>query len=318
VTPLAGRNGRSRRPGDGVPGRSPPPCYRPAAVREPPPLDAPEFPQQALGEILENRPVARATWLMKVHAPAIAPAIRPGHFVNIRTTHDIVPLLRRPMSVHRVIRSGESATGFAVLYDVVGPGTRALAAMPKGGRLDFVGPLGNEVSIPAGTRRAILVAGGVGVGPVKIVAEELQRRGVRDVTVCYGARDFDHVVPNEDVAPHGCRLLISTDDGSVGRKGRVTMFVEDLLTQGRLTKESYVFACGPPAMFRALQDVLGPRGIPCEAATEEFMGCGFGVCFGCTLRVKDDDGTPAYRLCCVDGCIFPLDRLVLDGVEHHR
>lgn len=293
-------------------------CYRPCAVREPPPLEAPEFPQQALGEILENRPVARATWLMKVHAPTVAPAIRPGHFVNIRTTHDIVPLLRRPMSVHRVIRAGDAATGFAILYDVVGPGTRALSAMHKGARLDFVGPLGNEVTIPAGTRRAVLVAGGVGVGPVKIVAEELQRRGVRDVTVCYGARDFDHVVPNEDVAPHGCRLLICTDDGSVGKKGRVTMFVEDLLTQGRLTKETYVFACGPAAMFRALQGILSPRGIPCEAATEEFMGCGFGVCFGCTLRVKEDDGTAAYRLCCVDGCIFPLDRLVLEGVEHHR
>ena len=287
-------------------------------VRELPPLEAPEFPQQTLGEILENRPVAKATWLMKVHSPTVAPAIRPGHFVNIRTSPDIVPLLRRPMSVHRVIRAGDAATGFAILYDIVGPGTRALAAMHKGSRLDFVGPLGNEIAIPPATKRAVLVAGGVGVGPVKIVAEELQRRGVRDITVCYGARDFDHVVPNEDVAPHGCRLLLCTDDGSVGKKGRVTMFVEDLLTQGRLTPETYVFACGPTPMFRALQAILNPRGIPCEAATEEFMGCGFGVCFGCTLQVRDDTGTPVYRLCCVDGCIFPLERLVLEGVEHPR
>jgi dihydroorotate dehydrogenase electron transfer subunit len=96
------------------------------------------------------------------------------------------------------------------------------------------------------------------------------------------------------------------------------MFVEELLAGGRMDAESYVFACGPTPMFRALQGILAPRGIACEAATEEFMGCGFGVCFGCTLRVKDDDGTVKYRLCCVDGCIFPLDRLVLEGVEHHR
>jgi dihydroorotate dehydrogenase electron transfer subunit len=284
----------------------------------PPPLEAPEFPKRVVGEILENRPVARATYILKVHAPTMAHAIRPGQFVNIRTSEDIVPLLRRPMSVHRVIRDGDTATGWAILYDVVGPGTRNLAAMPKGRRLDFVGPLGNEITVPENANRAVLVAGGVGVGPIKIVAEELQRRGVRDVTVCYGARDFDHVVPNEDVAPHGCRLLVATDDGSVGRKGRVTTFVEELLAANRLTERTYVFACGPRPMFKALQDLLAPRGIPCEAATEEFMGCGFGVCFGCTLSVRDDSGKPVYRLCCVDGCIFPLDRLVFDEAPHPR
>jgi dihydroorotate dehydrogenase electron transfer subunit len=163
----------------------------------------------------------------------------------------------------------------------------------------------------------VLVAGGVGVGPIKIVAEELQRRGVKDVTVCYGARDFDHVVPNEEVAPHGCRLLVCTDDGSVGRKGRVTAFVEELIAGGRLDEATYVFSCGPRPMFAALQAILAPRGISCEAATEEFMGCGFGVCFGCTLVVRDAAGEPEYRLCCVDGCIFPLERLVFEGAGAH-
>ena len=287
-------------------------------MAQPPPLIAPEFPKQALGEILENRPVARYTYIMKVHAPTVAPAIRAGQFVNLRTSDSIVPLLRRPMSVHRIIRHGDVPTGWAILYDVIGPGTRQLAAMPKGRRIDFVGPLGNEIQPRPGTKRAVLIAGGVGVGPIKIVAEELQRRGVKDITVIYGARDFEHVVPSEDAAPHGCRLLMCTDDGSVGKKGRVTMYVEELLAGGRLTPDCYVFACGPTPMFRALQALLGPRGIPCEAATEEMMGCGFGVCFGCTLRVKDDAGTPTYKLCCVDGCIFPLDRLVLEGVEHPR
>lgn len=283
---------------------------------QPPPVETPEYPKVALGEILENRAVSKFTYVMKVHAPTVAPGIRPGQFVNIRTNESLVPLLRRPMSVHRVIRDGATATGFAILYDVVGPGTRALATLSKGRRLDFVGPLGNAVTIPDGTKRAVLVAGGVGVGPVKIVAEELQRRGVRDITVCYGARDFDHVVPTEDVCPHGCRVLVATDDGSVGKRGRVTMFVDDLLAQGRLTPETYVFACGPTPMFAALQDALAPRGIRCEAATEEFMGCGFGVCFGCTLKVREDDGRVGYRLCCADGCIFPLDRLVFDGGGH--
>jgi dihydroorotate dehydrogenase electron transfer subunit len=153
------------------------------------------------------------------------------------------------------------------------------------------------------------------VGPIKIVAESLQERGVRDITVCYGSRDADHAVPIDEAAPHGCRVLVTTDDGSVGRKGRVTDSLRDILAQNRMAKGDYVFACGPVPMFKAVRDVLAPHGIECEAATEEFMGCGFGVCNGCPLRQRQEDGSIAYRLCCTDGCIFPLSTLVFEGDE---
>jgi len=269
-------------------------------------------PQQMLGEILENRRVAPSTWVMKIHAPEVAPTVQAGQFVNIRTSPSLVPLLRRPMSIHRVIRHGGTATGFCILYDVVGPGTEALSRMQATQRIDFVGPLGNAIHVPAGTRRAVLVAGGIGVGPIKIVAEALQEMGVRDVTVCYGARDGDHCVPTDDVAPHGCRVLVCTDDGSIGRKGFVTDFVKALIEGKRLTPGDYVFACGPVPMFRSLQQILEPHGIECEAATEEFMGCGFGVCYGCNLKQRQEDGSVVYKLCCVDGCIFPLHSLVYE------
>jgi dihydroorotate dehydrogenase electron transfer subunit len=275
--------------------------------------DVPAVPQQVLGEILENRAVSPVTWLMKIHAPDVAPHVRAGQFVNLKTTSSFVPLLRRPMSIHRLIQHAGTASGFSVLYDVIGPGTKALSEMKARQRIDFVGPLGNSIHVPSGTQRAILVAGGIGVGPIRIVAEELQARGVRDVTVCYGARDSDHSVPNDVIAPHGCRVLVCTDDGSVGKKGFVTGFLHELLDRGRLAKGDYVFACGPVPMFQAVQKVLAPHEIGCEAATEEFMGCGFGVCFGCTLQQRQEDGSVAYKLCCVDGCLFPLDSLVFEG-----
>jgi dihydroorotate dehydrogenase electron transfer subunit len=250
---------------------------------------------------------------MKVHAPDLAPAIQPGQFVNLHTSPSIVPLLRRPMSVHRVIRHGGLATGFCVLYDVIGPGTRHLMQMKPTQRIDVLGPLGNVIAPPRGTRRAILVAGGVGVGPIKIVAESLQEMGIRDITVCYGARDSNHSVPVDEAAPHGCRVLVTTDDGSVGKKGRVTDSLKELLATGRLAQGDYVFACGPVPMFRAVRDLLQAHGIEAEAATEEFMGCGFGVCNGCPLRQRQPDGSVAYRLCCTDGCIFPLSTLVFEG-----
>ncbi len=274
--------------------------------------DVPTTPRQALGEILENRKVAPYSWIMKIHAPDVAPSIEAGQFVNLRTSDGIVPLLRRPMSIHRVIRHGGTATGFCVLYDVIGPGTEALSQMKPTKKIDFLGPLGNAITVPEGAKRAVLVAGGIGAGPIKIVAEDLQARGVRDVTVCYGARDADHCVPTDEVAPHGCRVLVCTDDGSVGRKGFVTDHVKDLIQGGRLTPGDYVFTCGPVPMFKALQAVLGPAGIACEAATEEYMGCGFGVCYGCNLRQRQPDGSIEYKLCCVDGCIFPLDTLLFE------
>ena len=265
------------------------------------------------GEILENRRVAPFTWIMKVHAPEVAPRIRAGQFVNLQTTTSIVPLLRRPMSVHKVVRHAGAATGFCVLYDVVGPGTTALSQMRPGQRLAYVGPLGNTITVPDTAKRAVLVAGGIGAGPIKLVVEALQARGMRDITICYGARDGDHCVPVEDLAPHGCRVLVCTDDGSVGKQMRVTGYVEQLLETNRLSKGDYVFTCGPRPMFRALRDLLAPHGIEAEAATEEFMGCGFGVCNGCPLLQVQPDGRVAYKLCCLDGCIFPLSTLVFEG-----
>jgi dihydroorotate dehydrogenase electron transfer subunit len=277
--------------------------------------EAPSATRQLLGEILENRAVAPRTWLMKIHAPDVAPSIRAGQFVNLKTTSTFYPLLRRPMSVHRVIEHAGTATGFCVLYDVIGPGTAALSQMKARERIDFVGPLGNSISPRPDTRRAILVAGGIGVGPIRIVAEELQAAGVRDVTICYGARDADHSVPDDVIAPHGCRVLVCTDDGSVGRKGLVTQFLDELIERGRLTPDDYVFACGPVPMFQAIQERLAPHDIPCEAAAEEYMGCGFGVCFGCVLSQRQPDGEVAYKLCCVDGCVFPLETLVFEGPD---
>ena len=266
-------------------------------------------------EILENRRITPVTWIMKIHAPEAAPRMRAGQFVNLLTSTGIVPLLRRPMSIHRVVEHMGVASGFCVLYDVIGPGTRNLRDMKKGERISFIGPLGNQISVPETARRAILIAGGVGVGPIKFVAESLQKAGMRDVTVCYGARDADHAAPVKEVAPDGCRVLQVTDDGSAHRKGWVTDLVKELMGSGRLAPGDYVFTCGPVPMFQAVRALLQPAGIAAEAATEEFMGCGFGVCFGCPLKQRQPDGSIAFKLCCVDGCIFPLDSLVFEGDE---
>ncbi len=263
-------------------------------------------------EILENRQITPVTWIMKIHSPEAAERMHAGQFVNLRTSRGVVPLLRRPMSIHRVVRHMGSATGFCVLYDVIGPGTRNLRDMRKGDRVSFIGPLGNAIHVPPAARRAVLVAGGVGIGPIKFVAEALQARGMRDITLCYGARDGDHSVPVKEAAPDGCRVLVCTDDGSVARKGYVTDIVAELIAGGRLSKGDYVFTCGPVPMFRALRDLLATHGIAAEAATEEYMGCGFGVCFGCPLQQRQPDGQIAYKLCCVDGCNFPLETLVFE------
>ncbi|MDJ0974732.1 MAG: dihydroorotate dehydrogenase electron transfer subunit [Planctomycetota bacterium] len=265
------------------------------------------------GEVLENRWITPVTKVMKIHAPDVAPGMQPGQFVNLETTKTLVPMLRRPMSIHKVVKHQGIASGFCVLYDVIGPGTQNLSEMTPGTKISFVGPLGNMITVPETARRATIIAGGVGIGPVKFVAESLQERGMRDITVVYGARDADHSVPVHEAMPDGCRPLLCTDDGSVGRKGFVTSWTEELIERNRLTPGDYVFTCGPHAMFKAVRDLLGKHGIAAEAATEEFMGCGFGVCFGCPLYQRQPDGQVEMKLCCVDGCLFPLDTLVFEG-----
>ena len=212
------------------------------------------------------------------------------------------PLLPRPMSYHR-LREGPHGTEFSILYQVVGRGTAWLAERRPGDAVFAWGPLGRGYSTRAGAQNLLLIAGGIGVAPLVWLAEDAVARG-RSVVLIAGARDARGVFPAALLPPE-VEVVVTTEDGSAGRRGLATDAVSEYYDWA-----DQVFACGPNPMFAALSDVLRQREgsqrvrgqKPVQALLESPMACGTGICYGCAVLDRRD----RPRLVCKDGPRFEL------------
>lgn len=230
-------------------------------------------------------------------APDIAPSVRPGQFLNIRTSEGYFPLLRRPFSVH--LRRDDL---LSIIFNVVGEGTRILSEAGEGTALDVIGPLGNSFGVDDDYDEAMLVGGGLGVAPLPILTDELKRAG-RPLRTFLGARTAAQLVTD-----HLENLSIATDDGSSGHRGTIV----DLLARwlpGAPARRRKIFACGPNPMLRALSAFAAEHSIPCEISLESPMACGIGICQGCPVEVRNGPGK--YALVCRDGTVFDSNNVAL-------
>ncbi|HET6498747.1 MAG TPA: dihydroorotate dehydrogenase electron transfer subunit, partial [Coriobacteriia bacterium] len=241
-------------------------------------------------EVVANTQVAPGVGLVVFHAPRTAASARPGQFVHVRVSEDSLSILRRPFAIHRV--RGER---IEVLYQVVGVGTRQLAEATPGTRMDLLGPLGNGWRIDPEVRHALLVAGGLGVAPLGMLAEVLAARGVA-VTVALGAASEERVVGRDVFEAVARRVEVATDDGSCGAAGPVTGVCERLLADEAL---DVVYTCGPEAMQRIVAGQVAAAGIPCQVSLERLMACGIGTCLSCVAETAE-----GLKRVCVDGPVF--------------
>ena len=255
--------------------------------------------------ILWNQPAAAGYYRMGLACGGYDTA-KPGQFIMLHAGIGTRPLLRRPFSILGLIREADRVTGIEILYKVVGKGTRLLSGCRTGQRLSVIGPLGNAFLVPAQCRRLILVAGGVGVPPIRFLAQSLlERKGPLDRCVVFiGGRTKDDLVCINEFDLPGFLLDISTDDGSQGNQGVVTRSLQRALDQQPV---DLVCACGPLPMLKAVADITAARKIPCQVSIEAMMACGMGACLGCAVKVRDDDAR--YRHVCTDGPVFDAHRL---------
>ena len=228
--------------------------------------------------------------------PRLAAAVRPGEFAQLRCWTGPTPLLRRPFSV-----AWTDADRCSFVFEVVGAGTRLLAALQPGDVLDSLGPLGHGFTLDPAPVRAVCVSGGLGCAPFPILCRALRERAVHDILVLNGAATAARLYPAERFQRGDAKVRVveATEDGSRGARGRVTELVMDALADG----PSAVYACGPNPMLVALARLLdaGTADSGCEASLEAPMGCGFGTCLGCALPVRG-----SWALCCSDGPVLPM------------
>ena len=259
-------------------------------------------------EVLSNRRTGAYHSLTLV-APDIADRAKPGQFVQIAVPEGRETLLRRPFSIHQASRRGGWAGTLEIVLDARGRGTAWLAEARTHDVLDVIGPLGRGFSYAADLGSCLLVGGGYGGAPLFFLAEELRARN-KLVGMILGARDHERVFKPIEGKRLADTMVITTEDGTMGERGRVTDVLDATLAR---TGAQVVYACGPNTMLRAVAERCAVRGIPCQVAVEELMACGLGVCWTCAVPVVGRDGRGWWNMrACVEGPVFNGSRIWWD------
>ena len=243
--------------------------------------------KQSIFEIIENTRLVPQVYRMKLRGDTSA-ITAPGQFVNIQLDG---MFLRRPISVCDY----DDAT-LTIVYKVVGKGTEAMSAMHPGEKLDILTGLGNGYDLTAAGEHPVLLGGGVGVPPMYLLAKRLVAEG-KTPTVILGFNKQAEVFYEEEFNALGCRVLVTTVDGSYGIKG----FVTDALKEVEYT---HFFTCGPEPMLKAVYRAANTSG---QMSFEERMGCGFGACMGCSCQTLT-----GYKRICKDGPVMWKEEIKWD------
>jgi dihydroorotate dehydrogenase electron transfer subunit len=260
-------------------------------------------PVQRVVEVVGRRPVDAYVELT-LAAPEIAERAEPGQFVAFAVGGETSGLLlRRSIAIST---TGEGQV--TVVVSAAGPGSTWLTERQVGDTLDVVGPLGRPFPAPPAGARALLVGGGYGAAALVGLARHLRDRG-HAVDAVAGAAGVDRLCSVQELTGLVDRLEVTTDDGSSGRQGLVTLAVGELLPDAGV-----VYACGPMPMLRAVAEAATARGIPSYVAVEESMACGIGVCMTCVLPIVGEDGRTRFSRSCTEGPVFGGDRVRFDDV----
>jgi glutamate synthase (NADPH) small chain len=247
--------------------------------------------ESALFLITRRQQFGPATFLWEVAAPDVARAARPGHFVMARIDErgERIPLTVADFDVARGT--------VTVVIQAVGKTTMEMMSLKEGDYLlDFIGPLGLPSHIRKLEGTVVLVGGGLGVAPVFPQLREYKKQGNRTVSVI-GFRNKDLIFWEDRFREFSDELIVTTDDGSNGRKGFVTHALSEVL--GRETGISEAVAIGPIPMMKACAEVTRPFGIPTVVSLNSIMVDGTGMCGSCRVTVGGK-----MKFACVDGADF--------------
>ena len=229
-----------------------------------------------------------------IHCPEIAMKSKPGQFVMVRCGESVLP---RPFSIHQVNAQGDLMLYFAVFEK--GKGTQWLSQRSIGDKVEIFGPLGNGFLEPV-SHSLLLIAGGMGIAPLYFLAQEASMKKL-STTLVYGTA-VKNPYP-EDTSD--IKLIRATDDGSVGHSGLVTDLIPEHAKQA-----DQIFVCGPLPMYRAMAKMPELKNKLVQVSLEVVMGCGRGVCYGCTIKTK-----AGLKKVCEDGPVFKLADILWDEMN---
>jgi dihydroorotate dehydrogenase electron transfer subunit len=249
--------------------------------------------------VVAREEVARETVVLRYGIDLERP-VDPGQFAMVHPGDDDRYVLPRPLSILDY-EGGE----LSLLIKVAGRGSAELAAQSVGDTVRIFAPLGTSFELDEFIGRpAILVAGGVGVVPLHMLARRLKARGSSPLPI-FGARTPEDLpMPLLGAEPAGpWQLWVESGARDDLREGLVTRGLEEALDEH---PDAIVATCGPTPMMHAVARICRGRGAPLRVCLEEQMGCGAGVCRAC---VVDDAKGPTRRTVCLEGPVFDVDAI---------
>ena len=240
---------------------------------------------------------------------AIAKEAVCGQFVLV-FPNDPSRLLGRPLCICEA--QGEE---LRIVFRVSGKGTEGIAALEKNEEIMIEGPLGNGWDIKAAAgKEVLLLCGGIGAPALLELSKDLgklkgKEDGPKEVSAVLGYRGaFMNSFLSQDFEKSGSKVILASDDGSIGIKGNVI----DAAREAGI-KAQVIYACGPMPMLRAVKEYAKEKEIPAYISLEERMACGVGACLGCVVKTarKDAHSQVNNARICTEGPVFKASEVVL-------
>jgi dihydroorotate dehydrogenase electron transfer subunit len=294
------------------------------------------MPVDLEARVLANTRLSPDYNVITLDAPEIAALTAPGQFVMVKPGRRHDPLLRRPFSVFEVLRGTHAdvgsfgpadgtgpaeaghygtgpaeagryetkgdVTGLTLLSKRIGVTTSLLFDAVEGDVISCLGPLGRPFDVVEPPMEGWIVAGGVGLAAFATLADALRARGTA-VTLFYGARTGPELFYLDWFRARGVRLVLTTEDGSLGERGRITAPLEREL-RDRAGAEVMIYACGPEPMLEAVSHIAQRFQTASQVSLERVMGCGMGGCYSCVVPVRGRAGGQHYVRSCLSGPVF--------------
>lgn len=243
--------------------------------------------------LVEKQDFGRSV-MLRLRAKHALPSINPGQFVQVRVDGSPSTYLRRPISIHDVDSQQNEIT---LLVQLVGEGTRHLAAAEVDDVINMVLPLGNGFTIPEKNDKVLLVGGGIGIAPLFYFAKVLSEKGIKP-TMLLGGKMKSDLIRLAGYQQFG-QTFVTTEDGSLGEKGFVTMH-----SVWQRDGFDRIYVCGPKPMMKAVAKLAASKGTWCEVSLENLMACGLGACLCCV-----EDTVEGHVCVCKEGPVFNTRRL---------
>lgn len=266
---------------------------------------------QADVEVLSNKKVG-AYHHMVFAVGDMAQHARPGNFVAISVGGpNSAMVLRRAFAIYRSSDRGQYGGTIELVVAPHGQGSKWLTSLQIHDQVNMVAPLGTSFGIPIEPVNALLIGGGYGSAPLFGLAEVLKDRGCR-VDMILGASTAGKIYAPLEGKRSVNSLTITTEDGGVGVKGRVTDVMKDLIQKHNT---EIVYSCGPMPMLSAVNAISVSQGLMHQCAVEESMACGIGVCMTCVLPVRDENNVIKMMRSCIDGPVMDGEKVIWNSAR---